>query len=185
MGGGGGGGGSSAPSVRGHEACLLPCHGPCAASNQSSSASCRGFNRNQDRRSSASSATELGGNNYSAAAHEAHVALARRTPHRVLISETNTLARTTHWLKLIINSIIFFFRQQQTTVMAARNRPNAPQKSKRGQQARAEDARNARKQVRNWNQFPFLSQVAIIERPAAMVASYCFFPIHCSWQANY
>ena len=96
VGGGGGGGGSSAPSVRGHEACLLPCHGPCAASNQSSSASCRGFNRNQDRRSSASSATELGGNNYSAAAHEAHVALARRTPHRVLISETNTLARTTH-----------------------------------------------------------------------------------------
>ena len=34
---------SSATSmpVRGHEACLLPCHGPCAASNQSSSC-CKG-----------------------------------------------------------------------------------------------------------------------------------------------
>jgi hypothetical protein len=28
--------------VRGHEACLLPCHGPCAASNQASSC-CKGF----------------------------------------------------------------------------------------------------------------------------------------------
>jgi hypothetical protein len=35
--------GTSTPlPVRGHEACLLPCHGPCAASNQAS-ACCKGF----------------------------------------------------------------------------------------------------------------------------------------------
>ncbi len=36
--------GTSTPllPVRGHEACLLPCHGPCAASNQASSC-CKGF----------------------------------------------------------------------------------------------------------------------------------------------
>ena len=35
--------------------------------------------------------------------------------------------------------------------MATRNRSGVPQKSKRGQQARAEDARNARKQVKSLN----------------------------------
>lgn len=34
-------GSTSATSVRGHEACLLPCHGPCSANNQSSS--CKGY----------------------------------------------------------------------------------------------------------------------------------------------
>jgi hypothetical protein len=73
-----------AAGIRGHEACLLPCHGPCAASNQISSASCRGFGRNQERLSSgcstAAAATEQHppADNYSHAHSEAHTVLARR-----------------------------------------------------------------------------------------------------------
>ena len=85
-------GSNASAAVRGHEACLMPCHGPCAASNQSSSASCRGFGRNQERLSSgcstaaaAAAATEHPPSAHYSHAHEAQLALARRTVPRVII----------------------------------------------------------------------------------------------------
>lgn len=86
-----------AVGIRGHEACLLPCHGPCAASNQISSASCRGFGRNQERLSSGCStaaavaaATEHpSADNYSHAHSEAHTVLARRAAATAAVPRVN------------------------------------------------------------------------------------------------
>ncbi len=65
-------------AVRGHEACLLPCHGPCSASNQASS--CKGFgpvNGQQHRHSPTPSSPAS-----SSQHREAHLMLARK-PLRV------------------------------------------------------------------------------------------------------
>ncbi|EFX75386.1 hypothetical protein DAPPUDRAFT_107860 [Daphnia pulex] len=96
--------------VRGHEACLLPCHGPCAASNQASSC-CKGF----------AGAASNG--------HHHH-----HHPPTPSSPENNPHHRESH--------LILARKHLRETL-----RPARPTIRKIGvHQARAEDARNARKQ---------------------------------------